>query len=147
VRATDPVATVVLPTAAVALALAAALLAAGSLGGCKEQAPARPAFDCERLQRRAESCQTEILAAVRRRVEARQAAGELNAAQGREAFLRRKARVQRALRRDGVRKRCRRARRFRRARSARRRLTGLRFCYGRATCRALGQCLVRRGAF
>ena len=127
----------------VRLFFAAALLLTIATGCSKPLPKKKNAFDCERLQKRAERCEAAILEAGRRRIEAGRITGDRSAAASRESYLRFKRKFQRKIRTKGVLKECRKVRGIA-DRGARRVASGLRYCFGRPTCHAFGECLLQR---
>ncbi len=130
--------TLLLPAFLIPTFLVPALLSPG----CSKDKPARPTFDCDRFQKRAETCESAVLALRRSRIEAQRVAGDLDAHAAREAYLVFQRKFQKKVRQRTYLKRCRRIRGLP-GKAARRYVSGLRYCYSRPTCKGFAACLLK----
>lgn len=116
-------------------------LASAILGSCGPRRSQPAVFSCEALQSRAERCEAAILDIVRRQYHAEMVTAGATPEDAEALNKRFRQRFQRRIRERVLERECTEVIRPR-DREQTRRASGLRYCFGRPTCEAFGQCLL-----
>ena len=110
-----------------------------TLSGCKKK-QAQP-FSCERYQKRMERCEHYVVAAAKRRFDADVKTGDLGASEAAAQLKMLQWRIRRRIRYKNSLRRCQKLQNLRTTHH-RKRFTTMKYCLGRSSCQAFGQCIL-----